>query len=173
IASVTTPSGETLTHRIGADDPNLGQPLVIDLPANADTVVVAYRTAPDAAALQWLEPGQTAGGRMPFLFTQGQAILTRTWVPTQDSPGIRQTYEAVIRVPAGMQAVMSAELLNPDGESADGRTAYRFRLEQPVPPYLIALAAGDLEFRDIGPRSGVWAEPSVVDDAAREFVEVE
>ncbi|MBR9989352.1 MAG: M1 family metallopeptidase [Gemmatimonadetes bacterium] len=174
ISSITTPAGDALDFGIGADDPILGQALTVRLPDAADTIIVAYRTAPDAAALQWLDPAQTAGGRMPFLFTQGQAILTRTWVPTQDSPGIRQTYEAIIRVPSGMQAVMSAELLTPDGVSSeDGRTAYRFRLDQPIPPYLIALAAGNLEFREIGPRSGVWAEPGIVDAAADEFMEVE
>jgi leukotriene-A4 hydrolase len=174
IAGVSTPAGDSLGYRIGNDDPILGQPLVIHLPESADTIVIAYRTSPGAAALQWLEPGQTTGGRMPFLFTQGQAILTRTWIPTQDSPGIRQTYDAIVRVPEGMRAVMSAEMLTPDGEpAAEGRTAFRFRLDQPVPPYLFALAAGDLEFREIGPRSGVWAEPEVVERAAAEFVEVE
>jgi aminopeptidase N len=173
IHRVVTPGGAALAFAAGTDDPILGQPLVVRLGADTDTIVIDYRTAPDAAALQWLEPAQTAGGAQPFLFTQGQAILTRTWVPTQDSPGIRQTYEAVVRVPQGMRAVMSAELLTPDGEAVDGRTAFRFRLDQPVPPYLIALAAGDLEFRDIGPRSGVWAEPEVVDAAAQEFGEVE
>ncbi|HSJ32393.1 MAG TPA: M1 family metallopeptidase [Longimicrobiales bacterium] len=174
IHGVTTPSGDSLEFAVGTDDPIRGQPLVVRLGDDTDTIVVAYRTAADAAALQWLEPGQTAGGRLPFLFTQGQAILTRTWIPTQDSPGIRQTYEAIIRVPEGMRAVMSAEMLTPEGEAtAGGRTAYRFRLDQPVPPYLIALAAGDLEFREIGPRSGVWAEPAMVDAAASEFAEVE
>ncbi|HSK18878.1 MAG TPA: M1 family metallopeptidase [Longimicrobiales bacterium] len=174
IHGVTTPSGDSLEFAVGADDSIIGQPLVVRLGDDTDTIVVAYRTAPDAAALQWLEPGQTAGGRMPFLFTQGQAILTRTWIPTQDSPGIRQTYEAIIRVPEGMRAVMSAEMLTPEGAATEGgRTAYRFRLDQPVPPYLIALAAGDLEFREIGSRSGVWAEPEMVDAAASEFAEVE
>ncbi|HEX6308253.1 MAG TPA: M1 family metallopeptidase [Longimicrobiales bacterium] len=173
ILSVTTPAGDSLHHRIGAGDAILGEPLVVHLAEDTDTIVIDYRTSPDAAALQWLEPAQTSGGRLPFLFTQGQAILTRTWVPTQDSPGIRQTYEAVVRVPAGMRAVMSAELLTPEGESADGGTAYRFRLEQPVPPYLIALAVGDLAFAEIGPRSGVWAEPDVAGRAAEEFAEVE
>src|SRR5690606_12957248 len=150
-----------LEYAVGASDPILGEPLVVHLAAGVDTIVIDYETAPDAAAVQWLTPEQTSGGRLPFLFTQGQAILTRTWVPTQDSPGSRQTYEAVVRVPRGMRSVMSAELLTPDGERMeDGRTAFRFRLEQPVPPYLIALAVGDLEFREMGPRSGVWAEPA-------------
>src|SRR6185436_14049891 len=43
----------------------------------------------------------------------------------------------------------------------------------PIPSYLIALAAGDLAFRSLGPRSGVYAEPSVVDAAAFEFADTE
>jgi len=174
IRRVATPAGDTLPFRIGADDSIMGQPLIVRLPERGDELVIEYETSPQAAAVQWLDPAQTTSGRLPFLFTQGQAILTRSWVPTQDSPGIRQTYTAVIYVPAGMQAVMSAEFMNPESEpGSDGRTPYRFRLEQPVPPYLIALAIGELEFREIGPRSGVWAEPAVVDRAAAEFGEVE
>jgi leukotriene-A4 hydrolase len=174
IQRVSTPAGQTLPFTLGAPQDLLGQPLVIRLPAEGDRVVIEYETAPDAGAVQWLAPTQTTGGRLPFLFTQGQAILTRSWVPTQDSPGIRQTYDAVIRVPAGMRAVMSAEMLTPDGESAaDGSRLFRFRMDQPIPPYLFALAVGDLAFREIGPRSGVYAEPAVVDRAAQEFAEVE
>jgi leukotriene-A4 hydrolase len=174
IHRVASPAGEPLEYRIGDDDPILGQPLIVRLPPRHSEFFIEYETAPHASAVQWLQPSQTAGGQLPFLFTQGQAILTRSWVPTQDSPGIRQTYEATIRVPQGMRAVMSAELLTPDGEPTNGgRTAYRFRLDQPVPPYLIALAVGDLAFREIGPRSGVWAEPGMVEAAADEFAEVE
>jgi leukotriene-A4 hydrolase len=174
IHGVTDGAGAALEFRLGARDSVLGAPLIIALPPSVTDVVIDYATAPDAAALQWLEPSQTHGGRLPFLFTQGQAILTRTWVPTQDSPGVRQTYEAVVHVPADMRAVMSAELLTPDGEAgAAGTRSFRFRMDEPIPPYLIALAVGDLEFREIGPRSGVWAEPGVVADAAQEFAEVE
>ena len=174
IRRVATAGGDSLGHTLGASDPIRGQALTIALPAAGDTLVIDYETSPDAAALQWLAPAQTSGKRLPFLFTQGQAILTRTWVPTQDSPGIRQTYDATVHVPTGMRAVMSAEQLTPEGEPGrDGRTAYRFALKQPVPPYLFALAVGDLVFAEIGPRSGVWAEPAVAQNAAREFAEVE
>ena len=142
--------------------------------ARADTIVVHYETAPDAAALQWLTPAQTAGRQLPFLFTQGQAILTRTWIPTQDSPGIRQTYGAVVRVPPGMRAVMSAETVGGESERDEqGRSVFRFNLPHPVPPYLFALAVGDIAFRAIGPTTGVYAEPSVVERAANEFAEVD
>ena len=143
------------------------------LPEDRRRIVVRYSTNPTSAALQWLTPAQTAGGKEPYLFSQGQAILTRTWIPTQDSPGIRQTYEARIVVPAPLMAVMSAEALTPHGEASGADRAFRFKLTQPIPPDLIALAIGDLAFRPIGPRAGVYAEPSVVEKAASEFADVE
>ncbi len=116
-----------LTHALGAPDPLLGRALTVALPATSRTVVVRYRTSPDAEALQWLSPQQTAGGTHPYLFSQGQAILTRTWIPTQDSPGIRQTYRARIVVPAPLRAVMSAEARTPDGTPVRGRPCVRVR----------------------------------------------
>ena len=170
---VTDDGGRALTFALGAADPILGAPLTIDLPDGVQRVVVHYATSPTASALQWLAPAQTAGKRHPYLFSQGQAILTRTWIPTQDSPGIRQTYAARITVPTALRAVMSAEQLTPDGRvGPDGRT-FEFALRQPIPPYLIALAVGDIAFKPIGARTGVYAEPSVLDSAAREFADVE
>lgn len=177
IQEIRDASGAPLRFQIGADDPTLGQPLTIRFPAFAPEekrrIVIRYATRPDAAALQWLTPVQTAGGRQPFLFSQGQAILTRTWVPTQDSPGIRQTYSARIVAPADLKVVMSAESLTPEGEAVAGRTdqrAWRFRMTNPVPPYLIAIGVGDLEFAAIDARTGVWTEPSVLAAARSEFV---
>ncbi len=132
-------------------------------------VEIDYRTAPDAAALLWVEPAGTSGKQQPMLFTQSQAIHARSWIPLQDTPGVRFTYQATIRVANGLRAVMSAE--NPQPPPADG--VWRFTMAQPVPSYLVALAVGDLAFRPIGPRTGVYAEPSIVAAAAHEFAEVE
>ena len=167
-------AGDTaLKFALGTEDRILGRALTVDLPGGATEITVTYRTSPDAAALQWLQPSQTAGGKRPYLYSQGEAIFTRTWIPTQDTPGVRQTYSARITVPRDLRAVMSAEQLTPQGvESAAGRT-FEFRLTQPVPPYLIAIGAGDLAFRQVGPRTGVYTEPSMLDAAANELVDLE
>ncbi|MFC0634529.1 M1 family metallopeptidase [Brevundimonas balnearis] len=176
IRAVRDAGGAPLQFGLGADDPLLGQALTIQLGrplAAGETrrIVVDYATRPDAAALQWLNPAQTAGGRLPYLFSQGQAILTRTWVPTQDSPGIRQTYSARITAPDTLKVVMSAEHLTPDGEPAGpGLRAWRFRMDNPVPPYLMAIAAGDIAFEAIDERTGVFTEPSELAAAHREFI---
>ena len=100
---------------------------------------IRYRTTERSEAMQWLAPAQTAGGKQPFLFTQGQSILTRSWIPLQDSPGVRISYEARIRCPENLTAVMSAERLGKDSLGV-----WRFQMEQAIPPYLIALACGDI-----------------------------
>ena len=177
IHSVTDAAGNALPFRFGEDVEVLGRPLHVQLPSGSgDSVVeiiVRYETSPDAAALQWLEPSQTVGGEQPYLFTQGQAILTRTWIPTQDGPGFRQTYSARIVVPRGLRAVMSAAARTPAGEPQPEGVAFSFDMPQPIPAYLIALAVGDIAFREIGPRSGVYAEPGIIDRAWYELADLE
>ncbi|MDP1911935.1 M1 family metallopeptidase [Brevundimonas sp.] len=175
IQDVRDASGAPLQFQTGDNDPLLGQPLTIRFPAFAPgeqrRIVIRYATRPDAAALQWLTPAQTAGGEQPYMFSQGQAILTRTWVPTQDSPGIRQTWDARITAPSELKVVMSAEGLTTSGEPAGpGMTAWRFRMTNPVPPYLIAVAVGDVAFAAIDERTGVWTEPSMLAGARAELV---
>lgn len=156
-------------YEIGAADKILGAPLSITLPADVRQVRIRYRTSPSASGVQWLTPAQTAGKKHPFLFTQSEAIHARSWIPLQDSPGVRVTYSARIRKPKDLMAVMSAEMDPNAPRSGD----YRFRMRQAIPSYLIALAVGDLEFRAMGERTGVWAEPSIVEKAAWEFADTE
>lgn len=169
VESAAGPNDHTpLKYELGPDDPIKGRALTITL-GKADAVRVSYRTTEKASALQWLEPAGTAGQKYPFLFTQSEAIHARSWIPLQDSPGVRVTYGATIRVPEGLTAVMSADRIEGKGEPG----VFRFEMPQPIPSYLIALAVGDLAFRPIGPRTGVFAEPSVVEAAAREFADTE
>jgi aminopeptidase N len=171
------PEGELhdCDHSLGKKDDLLGSALTIRLPAGDDRVEVAYRTTPGATALQWVAPEGTSGGKKPFLYTQSQSIHARSWIPCHDSPGQRTTYEAEVVVPEGFQVVMSAdgpEKAEP-GSGEGGWNRYRFRMTQAIPAYLIALAVGDLAYRELGPRSRVWAEPGVVEAAAWEFADVE
>lgn len=160
--------GRTAPHELG-DSTLIGRALTVPIGPATKHLTVFYRTGMGAKALQWLAPQQTADRTHPFLFTQGQAILTRTWIPIQDSPGIRMTYNATVKVPGELMAVMSAS--NPRTRSASGE--YTFSMEQPIPAYLIALAVGDIGFAPIGERTGVYAERSMLERAAWEFADME
>ena len=162
-------SGNAVNYSIESSPSISGNGLHIPIGPNDTTLTIQYSTPPSAAALQWLNPMQTADKNHPFLFTQSQAILARTWIPCQDSPGIRFTYSAKVKVPTELMALMSAS--NPTEKSSDG--VYTFEMKQPIPSYLMALAVGDVEFVEIGERTGVYAKHSVIEKAAHEFSEME
>lgn len=155
-------------HQLDKEDHILGSALRIALPKEVQSVRIYYHTSPEASGLQWLNRNQTADKKHPFLFSQSQAIHARSWIPTQDTPGVRFTYDAFIDVPAPLQPVMSA-----DRHETNMLGRYRFSMEQRIPAYLLALAVGEIRFQSIGKRTGIWAEPSVVAKAAREFEDME
>lgn len=145
-----------------------GRPLKIAIEPNTTQVNIYYKTTQDAVALQWLTPAQTADKKHPFLFSQGQSIWTRTWIPCQDSPAIRFTYNAKVNVPKDLMALMSAT--NPQQKNDTG--IYTFKQDKPIPSYLVAIAVGDVAFESIDHRTGVYAEPSLLKKAAWEFAEL-
>lgn len=169
IHAVEDQDGAELFFEIGREEEFLGQPLTVTIPEDVKRVKINYSTSPGAEAVQWLNPQQTADEQMPFLFTQSQAILCRSWIPIQDSPGIRITYNARVTVPEGMLALMSAS--NPTEKNEEG--LYEFEMKQPIPAYLMALSVGDITYAPVSNRTGVYAEPSVLKPAVWEFAEME
>ncbi|VUD68893.1 Aminopeptidase N [Thalassocella blandensis] len=168
INSVTA-KGQDIAYQLGEPEGHKGAALSITLPEQGDSVVIDYTTSPKASGLQWLTPAQTAGKQHPFLFTQAQATHARSFIPLQDSPKVRITYNATIHTPPALLAVMSAA--NDPEAKRDGE--YTFTMPQAIPSYLIALGVGDLQFKAMGERTGVYAEPSMVESAAAEFADTE
>jgi hypothetical protein len=134
-----------------------------------ESIQIDYQTQPTATALQWLTPKQTAGRKKAFLYTHSEPIGARSWIPLQDTPQVRVTYKALVHTDSSVRAVMSAE----NDPKAKRNGEYSFVMPQAIPSYLIALAVGDLEFKETGPRTGVYAEKSMVKAAAAEFADTE
>jgi leukotriene-A4 hydrolase len=158
-----------VNYKLDEADSILGQAFHIPIEAATKQVTIYYHTTAGATALQWLTPPQTAGKKLPFLFSQSESILARSWVPCQDGPGIRITYNATVHVPKNMMAVMSA-VDNPQQKNDSG--VYSFKQTHPIPSYLLALAVGDLQFKAVDNRTGVYAEPSVLEKATWEFTDM-
>src|SRR6267143_3856368 len=172
IDAVTLLDGTPLPHDLFAPEPILGARLRIDLPRGAEGVRVRYATSPAATALQWLEPSQTAGGE-PFLYSQAQPIHARSLAPLQDTPRIRiKVGSARIKVPSRLRTLRGAGAKGRE-DAGGGEAVDVFEMPQPIPPYLLAFAVGDLQQRELSARTAVWAERGVVDAAAYEFAGAE
>lgn len=154
---------------LGISDAIKGQPLTIHMTHQSPAVRIYYRTTAGSTGLQWLSVAQTTEKKQPFLFSQSQAINARSWIPLQDTPAVRITYQARIRTPKDLLAVMSAD--NTQNSVRDGD--YSFVMPQKVPAYLIALAVGDLHFKAMSAQTGVYAEKAWLDKAANEFADTQ
>ncbi|RFP08463.1 MULTISPECIES: M1 family metallopeptidase [unclassified Duganella] len=168
---VLNPNGRWSAASFMLDKPDAekGRALRIALSFQPQKVRVYYRTAPSAAALQWMSPQQTMSGKRPFMFSQSEEINARSWAPVQDTPAVRFTYSARIEAPTGMRVVMSAE----NDQQSTGAGGWKFKMAQPIPSYLLAIAIGEIDVRNLGPRSAVYAEPARIEAAAYELADTE
>jgi len=160
--------GHKVAYRLDPQIKFLGSALHLPINDNSKEVTICYKTGKDARALQWLDPQQTNDKKHPFLYTQSESIYARSWLPCPDGPGIRFTYRARVKVPKGLMALMSAE--NP--QEANDSGVYSFNMDNPIPAYLMALAVGDIAFRSIDERTGVYAEQGMIEKARFEFEDV-
>ncbi len=163
-----------LEFTVAAHDALLGSAVAIALPMDGApdyrfSLRIAYATSPESTALQWLPPELTSGGKQPLLFSQSQAIHARSWIPLQDTPAVRITYDAEIRTPPQLLAVMSAN--NDPMSVRDG--SYSFDMPQPIPPYLLAIAVGNIFFAPLGPDTGLYAEPELLSEGVWEFADTQ
>ena len=180
-SSSSSSSSQPLTYTLGEEDPTFGAPLRITLPQEVTRqckIAVEYTTAKgdDCSALQWLPPEQTAEKKHPFMFSQCQAIHARSLVPCMDAPGLKFTYDAVVSVAAPMRALMSAVGTGVFFDKVEAGTTwmkYTWQQKIPIPSYLLAICCGWLAAKELGPRSTLYAEPSMVEEGAREFEDTE
>jgi aminopeptidase N len=169
VDNVTDIDGVTLSFNIIDVNDTLGQKLIIDVAEKITSVVIYYHTSKSAQGLQWLKPEQTLGKKLPYLFSQSQPINARSWIPLQDTPKARVTFNASVKTPLGLRTVMSAN--NNPVMPDDG--IFTFTMDKPIPTHLLAIAVGDLAFQTTGPRSGIYTEPGMLEAAANEFEDTE
>ncbi len=154
----------------------IGSPLIINLDETSQessvTIVIEYSTTEGADAVQWLKPSQTLSKKHPFMFTQGEAILTRTYIPCQDTPSAKVTVRAILKVDLPLTALF-AGVEDSKMKTDDNKIVYIYKQSIAVPTYLIAIAAGELEYGKISERCGIFTEMGLAEKAVWEFQDTE
>lgn len=166
-------NGSLIAYTVFPNHPVIGSGIGFVVP-ESKIVLIEYNTSPNASGLQWLTPDQTTGKQYPFLFSQGECLHTRSFLPCQDTPGIRFTFDATITVLKPLRALMGAKHnYRIDCTQSHGTLASEnWFMGRPIPAYLVSLAVGELEARDITDRCCVWAESKIVEQAAVEFKDI-
>ena len=173
ILSCRTAAGHDVPSELADNDPIFGSRLRLNLPERTQEITIEFETTDGSTALDWLAPEQTAGRRLPYLYSQCQPHHARSIFPCQDSPRARFRFTAAITVPEGHTAVMAAASTGSHPGKEANTTTFTFEMPQPIPSYLTAFAVGDIVSRDLSDRVRIWAEPEVIDSAAWEFGEVD
>ncbi len=132
-----------LQFSLAPPDKVFGSKLTIEAPTRPANIMVTYRTSPDASVLQWLEPAMTEGKKRLSMFSQSQAIHARSWVPAAGHAQRALHVYAHITTRPDVMVLMSAD----NDPKATRNGTYVFNMPQPIPSYLLAIAAGDLVFK--------------------------
>ena len=170
------------------DKDALGTPLIINLESikeenNSEyekifndklvTICIAFKTNEKCNGIQYLTKEQTYTKKYPFMFTQCEAILCRTLFPIQDTPSVKATYKVKTSIDSPLTFLFGGILKSHYYDSSEKKKIMRFEQNIPIPSYLVAFVAGELEYSKISKRCGVWAEKGLSAKAAWEFIDAE
>ena len=170
------------------DKEALGTPLIINISSLKDknnkeyndimkskkiVVKINFKTNENCNGIQYLTKEQTHTKQYPFMFTQCEAILCRTLFPIQDTPSVKSTYKVKTSISQPLTFLFSGILKSHYYDSASKLEINIFEQNIPIPSYLVAFVAGELEFAKISKRCGVWAEKGLASMAAQEFIDAE
>jgi len=153
--------GQQLNIQLGEEQIN-GSQLIL---------IIDYQTSDNPSAVSWLTKEQTAGKKMPYMYTQCESIHCRSIAPLQDTPAIKATYTLYTTSPAEIVVRASGNVTD---EYVEGDIRHtKFEMSMPVPAYLLAFAAGNLVEKQLGERTFVITEPELIDVCAQELAPLE
>ena len=167
---------------------SLGTPLIIYLDNIKNNKEVDYKkiielktlliriqfiTTEKCTGIQFLTKEQTYTKKYPFMFTQCEAIQCRSLFPVQDSPSVKSTYKVTTSIESPLTFLFGGIIKTKYYDSNTKKNITLFEQNIPIPSYLVAFVAGELEYGRISERCGVWTEVGLCKKACNEFKDAE
>ena len=169
-------------YQKNSDKEAIGTPLIIKLPEKKDKEVsirIQYVAKNEKClGIEFLEKEQTYSKKYPFMFTQGEPIYTRSLFPCQDTPNVKVTCKVKTIAPDPITFLFSGIQKAHYLDSNNNKIIKEYVQNVPIPTYLIAFAAGYLEYGRLNDVNstipcGVWTEVGLNEKARFEFSETE
>ena len=167
--------GPKLEFSLGELDPIRGKALTIKYgegefkEGDKFAINIKYSTTKEGKSAHFLDKNQTIGKTSPVFFTISKMIVGRHLIPIQDTPAKRLPFYLGIKVPKDLRGMMSG-LLDKEEEKGDSKIFY-YKQEHNVPNYLISLAAGKFDKKDINENITVYCEKEFIDKAVKNLDE--
>lgn len=110
---------------------------------------VAYRVVNPQAGLYFAAPDDSYPDQPSYVASDHETERARHWLPCIDHPSVRTTLDFHLRADARNTILANGKLID-EVDHGDGTKTAHWRLEQPSPSYLIAVAIGELIIADDG-----------------------
>jgi len=154
---------------------NTGSELQIELPeelerGTAFSLVIAYSVHKPEKGLYFFKPTEAEPKVPKQVWTQGETLEARHWIPITDQPNERLTSELAISCAPQYQVLSNGKLVS-DTKSDEARVVH-WKQEQEHVPYLITLVVGEfavLKETWRGKELSYWVPPHRKGDAMRSF----
>ena len=100
------------------------------------------------------------------IWTQGEDISHRHWIPMYDEPNDKMITETIITFDKNYRVISNGKKIS-ERENRDGTKTWFYAMNKPHSSYLLMLAIGDYEVKNIKSKSGVpiqlWYYPDQAD----------
>jgi aminopeptidase N len=121
--------------------------LAITLPKEADgkkplAIRILYHGKP-GSGVYFVPASRAYPAKTPVVYSQGEMVDNRFWLPTYDYPDDKATSEGTIDVPEGWFALSNGRLV--EKTTSNGRTRFHWKMDQPHVTYLISFSAGPFD----------------------------
>ncbi|HXV12662.1 MAG TPA: M1 family aminopeptidase [Candidatus Krumholzibacteria bacterium] len=128
------------------------------LARGAQARVSVYYSGTPEIGLYWIRPEKGIPDKRYEVWSQGEGEDNRYWIPCNDYPNDKATFEGRFRVAKGYTAISNGTLMGT--REVGGKTEFHWKLEEPQVSYLIMLAVA--EYKVLEQKAGTIPLPYVV-----------
>ena len=115
--------------------------------------VEIHYTGSPTAGIYFVPAERTFPAKTAVVFTQGEMIDNRYWLPTFDDPSDKATSEGTIHAPKGWKVLSNGKLIGTKEEKT--QSIWHWKMDKPHSTYLISLVAGKYSIVPDGKWEGI------------------